>query len=206
MQPPFAFLVGLDFRDAGGYAFAQAARLSHAIPCSHLHLVHVFESPIDQEKRKALIAQLRLYVNEKAAFVGGLRGVRVGIHLRVGDPVREMVQLACDIGAKMIVVGVHERPQLKHWLLGSVTRKLIASAPCPVLVAGPDPEPAEHTPVIEPPCPDCARVQAASKGASWWCERHATHAVRAHAFSYQRELPLESHDSEVIPTGIDFDG
>jgi len=38
----------------------------------------------------------------------------------------------------------------------------------------------------------------------WWCERHSRHAPRAHVFSYQRELPFATHDSEVIPTGIDF--
>ncbi|HEY8087794.1 MAG TPA: hypothetical protein VIF09_08115, partial [Polyangiaceae bacterium] len=85
------------------------------------------------------------------------------------------------------------------------TERLIAGAPCPVLIASPPPKhPPKHEPTIEPACPQCLQARAASKGAQWWCERHAHRSNQGHAFSYQRELPFASHDSEVIPTGIDF--
>ena len=201
---PFSILVGLDFVDAGSYAFGQAARIALAIPGSHLHLVHVSEKELDAERRAQLIGQLRLFANGEVASLGGMAGANVGVHLRVGDPVREMVQLASDVGATMIVIGAQKGPHLKNWLLGSVAHRLLLAATCPVLVAGPRPPPMAHEPQIEPPCADCLRARAASKGTKWWCERHAHHAARAHVFSYQRELPLRTHDSEVIPTGIDF--
>jgi nucleotide-binding universal stress UspA family protein len=202
---PFSVVVGLDFRDAGGYAFAQAARIARAIPGSDVHLVHVFEHEFDPALRVQLVERLRpLFANDEAASLGGSAGLSIGIHLRVGDPVHEIAQLASDVGATMIVIGAHKGPHVRHWFLGSVTHRLLHSSLCPVLVAGPRPTAAKHEPAIEPPCTDCVRARAESSGATWWCLRHANGATHDYAFSYQRETPLSSHDSEVIPTGIDF--
>jgi nucleotide-binding universal stress UspA family protein len=202
---PFSIVVGLDFTDAGGFAFGKAARIAQGVARSQLHLVHVFESSPTEDRRRQLVEELRLYANEKAASVGGLKGVTIGIHLRVGKPVREIVQLATEVGAGLIVLGSHKWPHLKSWFVGSVGERILAAAPCPVLVAGPTPPEQEpHVPAIEPPCPDCVAARAKSGGTDWWCERHAHHAKAAHSFSYQRELPFATHDSEVIPTGIKF--
>jgi len=199
-----ALVVGLAFGDADGAAFDQAARLASRVPRSELHLVHVFAEEPSEARARELVQHLRLYVNEKAALLGGLKAMTVGVHLRAGKPVREIVQVATDLRADIIVVGSHKGPHLKNWLVGSTAEQLVASAPCAVLVATPKPRAeAKHDPAIEPPCPDCLRARATTRGA-WWCERHAHHAKRAHTFSYQRELPFASHDSEVIPTGIDF--
>jgi nucleotide-binding universal stress UspA family protein len=198
-------LVGLAFGDADGAAFDQGARLASRVPHAELHLVHVFETEPTEATKRELGQHLRLYVNEKAALLGGLSAITVGIHLRAGKPVREIVQLATDLRADLIVVGSHKGPQLKSWLLGSTAEQLIASAPCAVLVASPKRKvEVKHDPAIEPPCHECLRARATSGGKSWWCDRHSQHAKRAHTFSYQRELPFASHDSEVIPTGIDF--
>jgi nucleotide-binding universal stress UspA family protein len=203
---PLSLIVGLAFGDADGAAFDQAARLALRVPRSELHLVHVFEAKEPSAAQEQdLLNHLRLYVNEKATLAGGLKAITVGIHLRAGKPVREIVQLATELHADLIVIGSHKGPHLKSWLVGSTAEHLVASAPCAVLVASPRPRvETKHDPVIEPPCPDCLRSRKLSHGGEWWCERHAHHAKQAHAFSYQRELPFETHDSEVIPTGIKF--
>jgi nucleotide-binding universal stress UspA family protein len=199
-------IVGLAFTDADGVAFDQAVRLAERVPRSELHVVHVFGAEPSVGQSRELVDHLRLYVNEKAAAAGGFKAMTVGIHLRTGKPVREIVQLATDIRADLIVIGSHKGPHMKSWLVGSTAEHLLAGAPCPVLVAPPrQKEIAPQEPAIEAPCPDCLKARATSEGAQWWCERHAHHAKRAHTFSYQRELPFASHDSEVIPTGIKFD-
>jgi hypothetical protein len=136
--------------------------------------------------------------------MGGLRSISVGIHLREGEPVRELAQLAAEVRADLIVVGSRRRPHLKHWIDGFAAEKLLGGFPCPLLVASPMPNPEKHEPTIEPPCQDCVRLHAASGGSQWWCERHSQRVAGGHVYSYQRELPFATHDSEVIPTGIGF--
>ena len=103
------------------------------------------------------------------------------------------------------MVGSHHGPHLKHWVVGSTVEKLVQGASCPVLVANPRPrKPAKLEPMIEPRCTDCTRTRGATGGLQWWCERHLQRADRGHAFSYQRELPFAPHNSEVIPSGIEF--
>lgn len=200
-----SIIVGLAFTDADGVAFDQAAQLARRAPRSQLHVVHVFGEQPSVARSRELVDHLRLYVNQKAMVAGGFKAMTVGIHLRTGKPVREIVQFATDIRADLIVIGSHKGPHLKSWLVGSTAEHLLAAAPCPVLVVPTKLKAAPpHDPVIDPPCPDCLSRRATTRGAEWWCERHAHHAKQAHTFSYQRELPFASQDSEVIPTGINF--
>jgi nucleotide-binding universal stress UspA family protein len=204
-SPALSMVVGLDFTDADGPAFDQAARIAQRVPHSELHLLHVFHAEPTAEQSRELVGHLRLYVNEKVAMMSELRGITVGIHLRSGKPVREIVQFATEVHADLIVVGSHRGPHLKQWVVGSTAEKLILGAPCPVLVASPRPkQPEKHEPTIEPPCPQCVEARRASGGAKWWCDRHSNIASGAHVYSYQRELPFATHDSAVSPTGIDF--
>lgn len=203
---PVRIVVALGFNDADGPAFDQAVRLTRRVPGSELHLVHVFEHAPSEAKREDLVEHLRLYVSEKAEMTGGLGGITVGIHLRAGKVVRELTQLATDVGADFVVVGAPRRSPLEHWIAGSTADRLVASAPFPVLVASRAPRDREpQEPAIEPPCADCVQTRIATQGARFWCERHTrAAAARPHTYSFQREIPFGSHDSEVLPTGIDF--
>lgn len=202
---PFRIVVGLDFTDAGDFAFRQAAQIARGVPGCELHLVHVDAKEPSAENRILMADRLRGYANDEAAASGGLPGVTIGIHLRSGKPVREIVQLVTELGAGLVVLGTAKGPHLKSWLVGSTAEQLLAAAPCPVLISGPRPrEPAPQEPTIEPPCPDCVAARASSGGAEWWCARHTEHARKIHAFSYQREIPFATLDASVIPTGIKF--
>lgn len=200
--PSLAIVVGLKFTDGGAYAFDQAARIARRIPGATLHLVHVFEEPVSAKEAEAMRQHLKLYANEKAASLGGMEAKPTGLHLRTGNAARAIAQFASDVEAGLVVVGADKHP-LKHWFAPKTAEKLIALAPCPVLVAGPKPPPAEPLePMIEPPCADCVAQRFASHGDQWWCARHAEHALAAHTFSYQRELPFATHDSQLGPTGV----
>lgn len=197
-------VVGLGFTDADGPAFDLAVHLAQRVRRAEIHLVHVFDKELGGARARDLVAHLRLYVNEKAAIMSGLGGIQLGIHLRAGTTVREILRLASDVHADLVVVGSHRGPHLSHWVVGSTAEELVARAGCPVLVAPPRPRaPAHEEPTVEPPCPDCVRARTASEGAQWWCDRHAHRVAESHVYSYQRELPFAFHDSEVIPTGVD---
>jgi nucleotide-binding universal stress UspA family protein len=204
----FSILVCFDYTDASGYAFEQAARLAKRIPSSHIHVIHVTTGETSDARTTQVSGHLRAYVDGKAASIGGMDGQSVGVHVRHGDAAREIAQLAAEIDVDLIVLGSPNHPHMKSLMLGSIADKLYQHAPCPLVVAGPKPpEPHVHYPAIQPACPDCVRTRAASGGAQWWCERHASHGqhgASGHLYSYQSELPFASHDSEVIPTGVDL--
>jgi nucleotide-binding universal stress UspA family protein len=205
---PFSILVCFDDTEASGYAFEEAARLAKRVPTSEIHLVDVTPGEPSEDRARQLAGRLHVYVNSKAAAIGGMNGQRVAVHVRQGDPAREIAQLAAEIDTDLIVIGSPKHPHLKSLLPGSIGEKLLQHAPCPVLVTGPKPtEPHVHPPMIDPPCADCVKVRTASQGAQWWCARHSAHGAygrSGHAYSYQREIPFATHDSAVSPTGVDF--
>jgi hypothetical protein len=103
----------------------------------------------------------------------------------------------------MIVVGNHKGTHLKALFLGSTATHVMATASCPVFVAGPRPEPTvSHEIAIEPACAQCLERRAATSGRNWWCERHSEHhsVLGGHVYSYQSELPFGQPDMSVNPT------
>lgn len=203
----FVLVVGLDVTDteSSGYALDQAASTAMRIGGSQMHLLHVLPAGSTSDTIRETAASLERYVSAKAKQLGGLARHSIGIHVRSGEAGREIAQLASDVDADLIVVGTHRRPNIKQLLLGSTAEHVMATASCPVFVAGPRPTPKpSHVIVIEPPCPDCVRKRQETRGASWWCARHSEHhhLHRRHLYSYQSELPFADHDSEVSPTGV----
>ena len=53
--------------------------------------------------------------------------------VEVGAPHANIAELAEREGADLIVMSTHGRTGLDHMLMGSVTEKVVARAPCPVL-------------------------------------------------------------------------
>lgn len=53
--------------------------------------------------------------------------------VREGDPGENVVQLAGDLGADMIVIGLRRRSATGKLLFGSNAQRILFDAPCPVL-------------------------------------------------------------------------
>ena len=94
---PFVLVVALDLADtpSGGYALDQALRVARRVPDSLLHIVHVSTSDVKEET----LGLLRHYVEEKAAALGGCEHQTVAVHVRKGDPGREIAELAAEVAA-----------------------------------------------------------------------------------------------------------
>jgi nucleotide-binding universal stress UspA family protein len=203
-------VVAIDFHDPSVYALRRGAEIFRRSPSFELELLHVIAGagemtePVLDVVDTALDVSKRMedFVRTKLGDPSALAGRRVGIHVRTGTVAEEIVKLADDVGAQLIVVGSHGRKGLMKKILGSTSEKVLELAHCSVVIATGDP--ASEAPAIEPPCPDCQRERVASAGKTWWCSRHAEHHVRGHALSYRREWPFALHDSEVIPTGVDL--
>ena len=54
--------------------------------------------------------------------------------LTMGDPAGEVLRIAADEQAEMIVLGTHGRTGMLRILMGSVAEAIVRRAPCPVLV------------------------------------------------------------------------
>lgn len=54
--------------------------------------------------------------------------------VRVGSPAVNIIEVARDLPADLIVISTHGRTGLKHVLLGSVAEYVVQRAPCPVFV------------------------------------------------------------------------
>ncbi|HEY3153935.1 MAG TPA: universal stress protein [Candidatus Binatia bacterium] len=75
--------------------------------------------------------QLDQFVKENCAEF--LDQVEIQQIVDVGVPYKEIVRKAEQEKADMIVMSTHGRTGLEHLMLGSVTEKVLAHAPCPVL-------------------------------------------------------------------------
>ncbi len=65
----------------------------------------------------------------------GLPEERVATEVQVGEPAEEIVDLARLEGYDLIVMGSRGLNQVKELLVGSVSHRVLHTAPCPVLVA-----------------------------------------------------------------------
>jgi nucleotide-binding universal stress UspA family protein len=59
--------------------------------------------------------------------------VRYQLHVVSGTPDDDVVRMANEIGADLIVMATHGRKGLSHFILGSVAERVMREADCPVL-------------------------------------------------------------------------
>ena len=63
--------------------------------------------------------------------------VEVTRRVVVGIPYRKIVEVADEEKSDLIVMTTHGRTGLSHLVMGSVTEKIVRTAPCPVLTIRP---------------------------------------------------------------------
>lgn len=145
MSPSDAFrriVVPTDFTVSAERAWALAQRLARDAG-SELVLIHVVPrgawsiaraDHASEADRKWAAEEL-----EDCAGKARAQGRRVRVALRTGVPYREIVALAREEDADLIVVATHGRGGIDRALLGSVADQVMRLASCPVLTV---PEPA----------------------------------------------------------------
>lgn len=105
-----------------------------------LHFVTVIERGQSYLRADELHADLQRRL--RAIFEArrpGVRGVDVqlSVHVRIGTPAAEILQVAQEVSADLIIVGSHDRGALGRLLLGSVSQVVLRDARCPVLIVRP---------------------------------------------------------------------
>lgn len=164
-RAPYRLVVGMDLEESGDVALIEALRLASGIPGSEIHPVYAIAADpavqvkaIDEMSRHLARAMERLRDRvERIASELRLPHTdsvqQVRLHVRFGDPVRVLQQVAVDYDADTIVVGTHGRRGVERLLLGSVASDLVKVARLPVIVA----RPKDFTGLERSPQPDPAR-------------------------------------------------
>jgi nucleotide-binding universal stress UspA family protein len=135
-----------DFSDlstaAERHAVELAAKLGAKLVFAHVTV----EAPLYAEQPLAMRAVPGVYeaqrewaaraLHERAATASE-RGVSARTLVKTGVPFKEIVDIATDESADMIVMGTHGRSGLAKVMLGSVASQVVRHAPCAVLTVGP---------------------------------------------------------------------
>ncbi|AKT36201.1 universal stress protein [Chondromyces crocatus] len=205
-QPSATIVVGLDFEEEGVRALDAALQFASSFPGVDIHVVHVegggakhFNGTVEPafDRTEALV---RDRVKTLAPALNDLKGVRVRTHMRTGSASTQIVQLAADVDADLIVIGTKERNGLERLISGSVAESVVRHARCAVWIVRPkEHENASELPNIEKPCPLCVAKRQETGGQQLWCETHLERHVRPHGWTYTYNSS-ESRDSTVYRT------
>ena len=119
---------------------------------SELHVVYVWEAanpyvdavelagdePVnpghDAELRRNFERRAREMLDAETERVRAAGGTVAQAHLRMGKADREVVALAEEVGARLVVTGSRGRGGVRRALMGSVSDSVVRHTHCPVLV------------------------------------------------------------------------
>jgi nucleotide-binding universal stress UspA family protein len=141
---PARILLATDGSEQAELAALMAVDLADATH-SELHLVHVgvvpsflksYPGTLGYERR--LYEQIEEESRKQSLRVKAAGGTVAGTHLRMGQVALEIVALAEELGADLIVMGCRGLGGVRRALMGSVSDSVVRHAHCPVLVVRPE--------------------------------------------------------------------
>jgi len=128
-----------DGSEAAFHAFALALALAKQNQ-SELDMVCVEELPylpdfIEEVQQTTEEAARRFErVLERARVLAEEQGLKLNTHIFAGHPVRDIVKLADDLKADLLIIGARGHTELYERMIGSRADRIIQLAQCPVLV------------------------------------------------------------------------
>ena len=193
-------LAAVAFDATGEQALLQALSLVAEHPSAELHVVHAVTSDLSgiaaMSDTDAQLERAPALLRERIESAWRTRTAKVIAHIRPGNPVETILQVAVDIDADLLVVGSHRLRGIPKLVLGSVAERVLHAAHCPVLVAVPKDYSAQaRSPEVEPPCPDCLRTRRETANARFWCERHSKPYLQPHLY-----IPRTAERASVLIT------
>jgi nucleotide-binding universal stress UspA family protein len=188
---PFRVVVGCDFSPLSQIAITMAATVAAPISGATVEVLYVVP-PVGEKLsydeltgvNDDIRGQLKNFI-EAGVRAAGVSAIKMNAHVYPGDPAMEILRLADDMEADLIVVGTHGRVGVQRLLMGSVAEAVMREARCPVLVMRPRHYEQQPALAPEPPCPDCVRLRDQTRGAGRWCPVHDRPWVPAHRYAYR---------------------
>ena len=148
-------LVAVDFSPVSLEAVRLARRWA---PKADLVLLHAFELPYEGKLRLAGVdaQEIRRYVTSSSesrrkrlhelAATAGLAAAEYLVRVIHGDPAQQIVGIAQELASDLIVIGKHGSHLVEEFLLGSVTKHVLAESRCDVLVICDPRDPPDESP------------------------------------------------------------
>lgn len=142
-------VVAYDFSQSGNAALYRAIALAARAPVHTLHFacvvdrhgpglpVSVPHDRIDYAYTERLQQALTELVAQELRAADLQSRVHFFVHVRIGKPADELLSLAYEIGADLIIIGSKGLTGVKRLILGSVSEKVVREARCTVEVARP---------------------------------------------------------------------
>jgi len=159
------------------------ANFARSIPGGELHLVQVVEDlppPISLVPAPPglgvttaeIVGAARKHLDGIASEARRQFEGRIVEHVAAGSAWKQILQVAINLQADILLVGTHGRTGVRRMVLGSVAEAVVRRASCPVIVVRPKDYHAFVPPEIEPACPDCLQMQRDTNGERLWCDQH----------------------------------
>ena len=133
-------VVGFDFSHSAHAALSRAIKLATRAPWHVLHIVSVIDphwafpavpaKDVDEHYaarvREAIVSLVRTEAQQPITFT---------VHARIGKPVKEILAIARDVGADLIIVGSRGVTGLERAIVGSTSERIAREAHCTVEIA-----------------------------------------------------------------------
>jgi nucleotide-binding universal stress UspA family protein len=141
-------VVGYDFSHSGNAALYRAIALATRAPFHVLHVACIVDrhapppgiahhGPVDYAYTERLQQALTDVISQELRAANTQGRVHFCVHVRIGKPAEELLALARDVGADLIIVGSQGLTGVERLVLGSVSEKVVREAKCTVEVARP---------------------------------------------------------------------
>ena len=189
-------VIGFDTTPLAARALEAALRFAEGRGATELHVAHVerppttipplFGEPPTLIPTPTLDPSVRDHVTAVAAQLlerYPLRRFVLLTHELLGDVVHELVELAHEVDATLIVIGTHGHTGLAR-LFSGTAEMIVRRAPCPVLVVR---AVRRDEPAIEPLCPECRLARDETGDPLAWCGRHSEHHLHGRPIPSRRD-------------------
>lgn len=141
-------VVGFDFSHSGRAALHHAIDLAVRAPLHVLHVVCAIEprtpfpavpatTGINYQYAETVEQAVTREIEQELRGTTPPSAVHFCVHARIGKPAEEILFVARDVGADLIIVGCKPATALEHRLLGSVSEQVAREAGCTVEIARP---------------------------------------------------------------------
>lgn len=141
-------VVGYDFSHSGNAALYRAIALASRAPFHVLHFACVVDrhaplpamvhhGKVDYAYTEHLQEMLTDLIAQELRAADIQSRVHFFVHVRIGKPAEELLGLARDVGADLIIVGSKGLTGVERFVLGSVSERVVREAKCTVEVARP---------------------------------------------------------------------